>query len=70
MNITQEIPVGTGLNSSIEFKNGIYSYTVTESLNRVSEEHEASAWLDISKNDNIINSIDCYIDYGSLSHFD
>lgn len=67
LNITKEIPVGTGLNSSIEFKNGIYSYTITESLDRVSEDHEASAWLDVSKNKEIISSIDCNIDYGSLS---
>lgn len=67
LNIKQEIPVGTGLNSSIEFKNGIYSYTITESLDRVSEDHEASAWLDVSKNKEIISSIDCNIDYGSLS---
>jgi shikimate kinase len=68
LNITQEIPVGTGLNSSVEFKNGIYSYTINESLNRVSDEHEASAWLDVSKNKDIISSIDCNIDYGSLSY--
>lgn len=67
LSITQEIPVGTGLNSSVEFKNGIYSYTINESLNRVSDEHEASAWLDVSKNKDIISSIDCNIDYGSLS---
>ncbi|USR59824.1 hypothetical protein NFJ01_16350 [Lelliottia amnigena] len=70
LSITQEIPVGTGLNSSIEFKNGIYSYTITESLNRVSDEHEASAWLDVSKNKDVISSMDCYIDYGSLSDID
>jgi hypothetical protein len=70
LSITQEIPVGTGLNSSIEFKNGIYSYTITESLNRVSEEHEASAWLEVSKNKDVISSMDCYIDYGSLSDID
>lgn len=70
LSIMQEIPVGTGLNSSIEFKNGIYSYTITESLNRVSEGHEASAWLDVSKNKDVISSMDCYIDYGSLSDID
>lgn len=68
LNITQEIPVGTGLNSSVEFKNGIYSYTINESLNRVSDEHEAYAWLDVSKNKDVISSIDCSIDYGSLSY--
>ncbi|MCL8169711.1 hypothetical protein [Enterobacter kobei] len=31
LNITQEIPVGTGLNSSVEFRNGNYSYTIKES---------------------------------------
>lgn len=67
LSITQEIPVGTGLNSSVAFKNGNYSYTINESLNRVNDEHEASAWLDVSKNKDIISSIDCNIDYGSLS---
>lgn len=46
------------------------SYTITESLNRVSDEHEASAWLDVSKNKDVISSMDCYIDYGSLSDID
>lgn len=67
LNITQETPVGTGLNSTVEFKNGIYSYTVNESLNRVSEEHESTAWLDVKKNGDIISSMDCNIDNGSLS---
>jgi len=67
LNIKQEIPVGSGLDSSIEFKNGTYSYTINESLNRVSEDHESTAWLDVKKNENIINSIDCNVNNGSLT---
>jgi hypothetical protein len=67
LNIKQEIPVGSGLDSSIEFENGTYSYTINESLNRVSEDHESTAWLDVKKNGNIINSIDCNVNNGSLT---
>jgi len=67
LNIKQETPVGSGLDSSIEFKNGTYSYTINESLNRVSEDHESTAWLDVKKNGNVINLIDCNVNNGSLS---
>lgn len=67
LNIKQETPVGSGLDSSIEFKNGTYSYTINESLNRVSEDHESTAWLDVKKNGKIINSIDCNVNNGSLT---
>ncbi|MCQ4104440.1 hypothetical protein NOG67_06325 [Erwinia persicina] len=70
LNIIKEVPVGTGLNSSVEFKNGIYSYTINESLNRVSEEHESTAWLDVQKNGDVISSIYCNVDNGSLSDID
>ena len=67
LNIKQETPEGSGLDSSIEFKNGSYSYTINESLNRVSEDHESTAWLDVKKNGKIINSIDCNVNNGSLT---
>lgn len=67
LDMTQEIPEGTGLNSAIEFKNGAYSYVVNESINRISAEHESIAWLDVKRNGNVIRSIDCNIDTGSLS---
>lgn len=67
LNITIEMPQGTGLDSSVEFKNGIYSYTINESLNRVSEEHESTAWLDVKNNNEVISSIDCSVDDGALA---
>lgn len=70
LDIELEIPVATGLNNSIKFNNGIYSYLLTESVSRLSEEHESSAWLEILKNDKLIKTLDCLRITGSIMAFD
>lgn len=70
LNITLETPAGSGLNSTIEIKNGIYSYHLTESINRTNDEHDSSAWLEILKNNILIETINCDTKYGSIINID
>lgn len=59
MNIVFSEPNGSGITTSVPFKNGAYIYDVFTSTDRLTEEHLSQSGIIVSKNNEFLANLKC-----------
>lgn len=72
VNFDFENPDGGGLSSSIEIRNGNYSYQLISVIDKISERHNSTTLLNVINKGRILRTIYCIpnSEYGSLTSLD
>lgn len=72
INFDPENPDSGGLSSSIEIRNGDYSYQLTSVIDKISKSHNSTTLLNVINKGKILRTIHCIpnSEYGSLTSLD